>query len=227
MFEIEVDESYIVLNKGERLTPKELMSKWSDSGKNDEIIEIEHFHLFKPEHLEVTDIEPNHIQTSIKEITDKFNVFKYYASYTIEFTDGQKLHCPSTYKLVLYEGKYTDLNATPYEIEEFPDYTSFTFKTPTNVTTIKQFRDYILSKDRVASILVNKLMPGMKVVGVEYVNDVSKTKLFTVKTVGFNNKPFNYIGFDINPIDKFVFGKSNEHFLVVNNILVNYGGKNV
>lgn len=229
MFKVEVDHSFIMINKGIKLTPKELVTNWMDTTNRNNKIELEHFHMFKPDQLEIMDITPNHLETTIKELTNEFSLVKYYRSFKVEFEEDIDLYAAIDYKVLLYEGKLADFKDTEYEIGENVDFTNFNFKVPSYVKSIKQFREYILSKDRFTFIDIHKLYPGMKVLGVTYENGKSTMKLFTVKNVityKEDNEPMNYLKLDIIPIDRISIGSGIDHYIVVNNILVNYGGTN-
>lgn len=229
MFKVEVDHSFIMINKGVKLTPKELVTNWMDTTNRNNKIELEHFHMFKPDQLEIMDITPNHLETTVKELTNEFSLVKYYRSFKVEFEEDIELYAAIDYKVLLYEGKLADLMNTNYEIVEHSDFTKFNFKVPKHIRTLREFREYVLSRDRFTFIDIHKLYPGMKVLGVIYENGKPTMKLFTVKNVinyKEDNEPMNYLKLDIIPIDRISIGSGIDHYIVVNNILVNYGGTN-
>ena len=227
MFIIELDNSKLSVNNGEKVSTKDLLTTWLDKTKRGDIIKIDHIQMPKPEILKLSDIKVNQLGSHVGEFTDSIKVMTLYISYMVEFVEDKDVRLFGTpnHEVLLYEGKATSLDEATCEITKSQTSNKLEFRVPTYVDSVDKFREYIISRDRFVSIKIHKLYPGMRILAMD--NDTKKVKLLTVENVvrfTESMSPVMYACFNINPIDNKFYGKENEQYVLVNDILVKYGG---
>ena len=227
MFIIELDNSKLSINNGEKISTKDLLTTWLDKAKRGDIIKVDHIQIPKPEVLKLYDIRINQLGSHVGEFTDSIKVMTLYISYMVEFVEDKdiKLFGIPNHEVLLYEGKATSLDEATCEITLSQTSNKIEFTVPTWVDNVSKFREYIISRDRFVNIKIHRLYPGMRILALD--NDTKKVKLLTVENVvrfSESMSPVMYACFNINPIDNKFYGKENEQYVLVNDILVKYGG---